>query len=135
MKTGETRPHVLDAHYAKLVSLVPDLVHYYSSKSDNELQLIRAALVREQNMLGNIPLLASTTPIVFLIFGSQLGKYFPHDRMSWLVVALLSVLVIVWSINHHFRRKGRIHLDLHLVDRIMELRSEERSQKSPAPVQ
>jgi len=131
MRCTETRPHVLDGYYGQRMSLVPPLERYYRAKETEELLLIRSALVREQHMLGNIPLLASTTPIVFLIFGSQLGKFFPHDSLSWLVVAVLSILVIVWSINHHFRRKGRIHLDLYLVDRVLK----ERSQNDPSPVE
>jgi hypothetical protein len=123
VNSRETRVHVIDAHYKQWEGLVRDLSRYYRSKSDEELWLIRAELVREQQMLGNIPLLASTTPIVFLIFGSQVNRYFPHDSWRWLVVVIASVLVIVWSINHHFRKRGRLHLDLFLIEEIQKERS------------
>jgi hypothetical protein len=129
----ETRRSILDRHYAKRIKLVKKLERYYSSKSEEELRMMRAALVREQGMLGNIPLLASTTPIVFLVFGTQMNEYFPHDSYSWLIVAGLSVVLIVWSINHHFRNKGRVNLDAHLVDQILQERERD-SQKSSPPV-
>jgi hypothetical protein len=122
---------VLDEHFAKHSRFAMRLYRYYSEKSDEELRFMRAHLVQEQHMLGNVPLLASTTPIVFLIFGAQLGKYFPHDSLSWVIAALVSILIIVWSINHNFRHKGRVHLDLYLIEEIQK----ERSQNSPRPVQ
>jgi hypothetical protein len=126
LNSRETRAHVLDAHHKKWEGLVTQLRQYYRGKSDEELWLIRAELIREQQMLGNIPLLASTTPIVFLIFGSQVNRYFPHDSMRWLLVVFVSVLVIVWSINHHFRKRGRLHLDLFLIEEIEKDRSKNR---------
>lgn len=120
----------MDAHYEKHFGMVQKLELYYGGKSDEELRLIQAELVREQGMIGNIPLLASTTPVIFLIFGEHVSRYFPHDSFGWLFVALLSILIIVWSINHHFRIKGRIGLDKHIVEQIIK----ERSQNEQTPV-
>ncbi|TCP59336.1 hypothetical protein EV586_101552 [Tumebacillus sp. BK434] len=131
MKSTETRPKVLDGYFRAHEGIVKELCHYYRAKSKKELWLIRAELNRRRHMLGNIPLLASTMPIVFLIFGAQVNKYFPHDSLRWMIVAVASILVIVWSINHHFRQKGRVHLDLWLVDEIMK----ERSQNAGGAVQ
>ncbi|PWK06628.1 hypothetical protein [Tumebacillus permanentifrigoris] len=122
---------MLDAYFAKHSRFSMRLYRYYSEKSDEELCFIRAHLIQEQHMLGNVPLLASTMPIVFLIFGSQLGKYFPHDSLSWVIAAMVSILIIVWSINHNFRHKSRVHLDLYLIEEIQKARS----QNSPRPVQ
>ncbi|ASS75227.1 hypothetical protein CIG75_09695 [Tumebacillus algifaecis] len=122
MKSTERNPQVLDAYYRAHEGIVKDLSHYYQSKSKEELWLIRAELTRRRHVLGNIPLLASTTPIVFLIFGTQVNKYFPHDSLRWMIVAVSSILIIVWSINHHFRQKGRVHLDLWLIEEIMKER-------------
>lgn len=121
----------MDEHFAKNAKFVKRLYRYYGGKSEEELRIIRAQLVRDQHMLGNVPMLASTTPIVFLIFGSQLGKFFPHDSLSWVVTAVASILIIVWSINHNFRHKGRVHLDLYLIEEIQK----ERSQNNTRPVQ
>lgn len=104
------------------------LVSYYNSKSTEELRYMRLELTREQQTLGNIPLLASTTPIIFLIFGNHLGRYFPQDGNGWVVVTALSIVVIVWSINHHFRQRGRLHLDQFLIDEILK----ERRSQNPA---
>ncbi|MBL0387955.1 hypothetical protein JJB07_15040 [Tumebacillus sp. ITR2] len=120
----------MDEHFGKRIGFVKRLYRYYNEKSDEELRFMRAQLVREQHMLGNVPLLTSTTPIVFLIFGTQLGKYFPHDSLSWVVAAIVCILIIVWSINHNFRKKSRVHLDLYLIEEIQK----ERSQNSPRPV-
>jgi hypothetical protein len=131
LNTSEARPKVLDAQFKKNKWLIKKLDRYYRSKSDQDLQWMRAELQRRQGMLGNIPLLASTTPVIFLIFGAQVNKYFPHDKFHWLIVAVLSVVVIVWAINHHFRVKGRVNLEMYLVDQILK----ERSQRKPEPVQ
>ncbi|KEO83736.1 hypothetical protein [Tumebacillus flagellatus] len=120
----------MDEHYGKRLGFLKKLHRYYSEKTDEELLYIRAQLVREQHMLGNVALLASTTPIVFLIFGAQLGKYFPHDSVSWVVAVVVCILIIVWSINHNFRKKSRVHLDLFLIEEIQK----QRSQKSQRPV-
>ncbi|HEU4964660.1 MAG TPA: hypothetical protein VFV52_12510 [Bacilli bacterium] len=130
MNSRESRPRVMDAYYKSREGLIRKVERYYRRKSDEELKWIKAELTRREKMLGNIPLLASTTPIVFLIFGSQLNKYFPHDGWEWLMAVTLSVSVIVWSINHHFRCKGRVGLDLFLVDEILK----ERSQTGTTPV-
>lgn len=135
MNSRETRPKVLDEHYRKRFGMVLKLERYYRSKTEEELRLIRAQLVRQQQMLGNVPLLASTTPFVFLIFGGHVLKFFPHDSYGWLIVVVLSILVIVWSINHHFRKKGRVHLDLFLLDRIEQERAQTRSQNATSPVE
>lgn len=127
----ETRRRVLDAQYKKSKWLVKKLERYYRDKSTQDLQWMRAELERRQGMIGNIPLLASTTPIVFLIFGAQVNKYFPHDSIWLWIVVMLSVLVIVWSINHHFRVKGRVNLEVYLVDQILK----ERSHGKEEPVQ
>lgn len=124
LKSRETRPRVLDAHYQRHRSMLDRLVRYYSGKSTEELRYMHLELTREQQTLGNIPLLASTTPIVFLIFGGHLGRYFPHDGIGWVVIAVLSICVIVWSINHHFRQKGRVHLDKYLIEEIIKERSQ-----------
>jgi hypothetical protein len=121
---------MMDAHYQKHFGRVLKLERYYRRKSDEELRLIYAELVREQQMIGNIPLLASTTPVIFLIFGGHVSKYFPHDSFGWLFVVVISILIIVWSINHHFRIKGRIGLDKHIVEQIVK----ERSQNGQTPV-
>ncbi|MGB8955045.1 MAG: hypothetical protein WCC10_06710 [Tumebacillaceae bacterium] len=128
MKSLETRTRVLDAHYDKHRRMVERLVRYYNGKSTEELRYMRFEVAREQQTLGNIPLLASTTPIVFLIFGSHLGRYFPQDGIGWVVVAVLSIMVIFWSINHHFRQRGRLHLDQFLIDEILK----ERRSQNPA---
>lgn len=127
----ETRARVLDEHYSKNRRMLERLVRYYNSKSTEELCLIRLELVRERQTLGNIPLLASTTPLVFFIFSSHLERYFPHDGMGWVVAAVLSIIVIFWSINHHFRQKGRVHLDQYLIEEILK---ERRSQNSASSV-
>ncbi|MFD2168663.1 hypothetical protein [Tumebacillus lipolyticus] len=119
MKSTETRARMLDRYYRRHAGMVKKVRRYYLMKDEEELAVIRAELTRRQHMLGNIPLLASTTPIVFLIFGSQVNRYFPHDSLHWLIVAILSILVIVWSINHHFKQKGRVHLDLWLIEQIL----------------
>jgi hypothetical protein len=131
VKSRETRTRVLDAHYNKRRKMLERLVRYYNSKSTEELRYMRFELALEQHTLGNIPLLASTTPIVFLIFGGHLGRYFPQDGIGWVVVAMLSIVVIVWSINHHFRQRGRLHLDQFLIDEILK---ERRSQNSASSV-
>ncbi len=121
----------MDKEYKKNKWLVKKIDKYYRTKSVQDLQWMRAELVRRQGMLGNIPLLASTTPIVFLIFGAQVNKYFPHDSIWLFIVVVLSILVIVWSINHHFRVKGRVNLEVYLVDQILK----ERSHQEEEPVQ
>lgn len=131
MKSRETRPQVLDRYFKQREGIIVAIDRYYRSKSDEELRLIRAELTREQQMLGNIPLLASTTPIVFLIFGSQVNHYFPHTSIRWKVAVVLSVLIIVWSINHHFRKRGRVYLDLYLIEQI----EKERSKTAQTPVE
>ncbi|MCX7568893.1 hypothetical protein OS242_02820 [Tumebacillus sp. DT12] len=131
MKSRETRPQILDRHFKQREGIILAIDRYYRSKTDEELRLIRAELTREQQMLGNIPLLASTTPIVFLIFGSQVNQYFPHTSIRWKVAVVLSVLIIVWSINHHFRKRGRVYLDLYLIEQI----EKERSKTAQTPVE
>lgn len=130
MNSRESRPRVLDAYFKRNEGLTRKLERYYGNKTDEELKYIKAELIRREKMLGNIPLLASTTPIVFLIFGSQLNKYFPHNSWEWLLAVVLSVVVIVWSINHHFACKGRVGLDLFLIEEI----EKERSQTESTPV-
>jgi hypothetical protein len=124
LKSIETKPEVMDGYYRKHAGIVKKLYRYYSGKTGEELWTIRAVLTKRQHMLGNIPLLASTTPIVFLIFGGQVNQYFPHDSLRLLLAVLASILIIVWSINHHFRQKGRVHLDLWLIEEILKERSQ-----------
>ncbi|MGZ4123121.1 MAG: hypothetical protein ACXVC1_08200 [Tumebacillaceae bacterium] len=131
MRSRECRPKVMDEHYKRHFGMVLKLERYYRGKSDEELRLIYAELVREQQMIGNIPLLASTTPVIFLIFGGHVNKYFPHDSFGWLLIVALSILIITWSINHHFRKKGRVGLDAHIVEQIRK----ERSQNQQTPVE
>jgi hypothetical protein len=123
VNSRETRPQILDGYFKKREGMVREIDRYYRSKSDEELHMIRAELTREQQMLGNIPLLASTMPIVFLIFGSQVNQYFPHNSIRWKVAVILSVLIIVWSINLHFRKRGRVYLDMFLIEQIQKERS------------
>ena len=84
-----------------------------------QLYLLRAHHTCEQGMLGNIPLLVSTVPLIFLIFGSHLTEYLPSDNFGWLLAVLILIVAVIWSLTHHFQVKGKTACDLYLIDTVI----------------
>lgn len=82
----------------------------------HELYMLRARYTREQAMLGYIPLIASTVPLVFLIFGNHWTRYLPSHNSLWLLVMAFSIVAIVWALSYHFRRKGSTACRIYLID-------------------
>ncbi|MFC4768926.1 hypothetical protein [Effusibacillus consociatus] len=110
---------------------IESLWNQLANLSLHELYLLRAQYSCEQGMLGNIPLMASTVPLVFLIFGGHVSKYLPSHNFLWIVVMVLSVIVIVWALTYHFRLKGSTACCIYLVD--LAIRQKERNQGRDSP--
>lgn len=91
--------------------------------SYKELVIFRAKLAEQNGMLGKIPLIMSTTPVVFLIFGSHVTKYLTTKNLLWLWFLLASITMIVWSLQYHFHKKGQTQRALYLVDAILKEKS------------
>lgn len=81
-----------------------------------ELYLLRAHYANQQGKLGNIPLISSTVPLLFLIFGGHVTKYLPSHNFWWLLVLILTIVVITFSLNYHFHLKGQTAGIIYLLD-------------------
>lgn len=92
----------------------------FHNLSLQELYFLRAQYTCEKGMQGSIPLIASTVPFVFLIFGSHVTKYLPSHNFLWLIVMILSVVMIVWALTYHFRKKGQTACNMYLIDLAIE---------------
>ncbi|WP_018133241.1 hypothetical protein [Effusibacillus pohliae] len=87
-----------------------------------DLYLLRARYTREQGLLGNVPLLASTVPLIFMVFGNHLAYFLPSHNSWWLLVMGISVVSIAWSLTHHFRVKGNTACMIYLIDQAIRQR-------------
>lgn len=100
----------------------------FQKKSLDELYILRALYTHRQGMLGNIPLIASTTPLIFFIFGKHVEKYLPSHNFWWIFVLVLTIVMITWSLNHHFRLKGEMASLLYLIDLAIHRKEKEATQ-------